>query len=415
MKICFVGTFPPSWRQLNEYSFHIAKQMQQDPLLSLTILSDELDAPAPELAGFDVVRCWRFNDIRNPLRILKAIDEIKPDVVWFNLVFSSFGTPNHPFAAFAGLCTPALARMKGYYTHITLHHLMEHVDFSHASISGLKEKILRMGSTVTTKILLMANSLSVLLPGYRSTLVKKYRGEDVHFRNHGIFSMPEYPKFEKRGNPEHRILAIGHWGTYKRLDTLLEAFPAIAARVPTARLVIAGADHHTCQGYSQRLAEQYKHDPRILWKGYVPEDEIPELFGSSSLMVMPYSSSTGASGPAHQACEYGVPIVCSEIPDFREMCEYEGMSMEFYNNGSAADLAEKCASILESEEKQREMAEQNFAASVRMTMPEIIHSYLRTFDFHRRSRKLETLRRLRSKPAWMPLRARDANMLMGRD
>ena len=128
MKICFVGTFPPSWRQLNEYSFHIAKELQRDPLLSLTIISDELDEAAPELPGFDVVRVWKFNDWRNPLKILKAIRELKPDVVWFNLVFSSFGTPDHPFAAFAGLCTPLLLRLNGFYTHITLHHLMEHVD-----------------------------------------------------------------------------------------------------------------------------------------------------------------------------------------------------------------------------------------------------------------------------------------------
>ena len=73
MKICFVGTFPPSWRQLNEYSFHIAKELQKDPLLSLTIISDELDEPAPELPGYDVVRVWKFNDWRNPFKLLKAI------------------------------------------------------------------------------------------------------------------------------------------------------------------------------------------------------------------------------------------------------------------------------------------------------------------------------------------------------
>lgn len=405
MKICFVGAFPPSWRQLNEYSFHIAKELQKDPLLSLTIISDELDESAPELEGFHVVRCWKFNDWKNPFRILKAIRQIKPDVVWFNLVFSSFGTPDHPFAAFTGLCTPMLVRMNGFYTHITLHHLMEHVDFTHANISGLKEKVFRFASTVTTRILLMANSLSVLLPGYRTTLLKKYRGDWVHFRNHGIFSKPEPPKFEKRNNPERRILAIGHWGTYKRLELLLEAFPQIKKMCPDAVLYIAGADHHTCQGYSQRLAEQYKHEPDIRWLGYVAEEDIPELFSRTSLMVMPYSSSTGASGPAHQACEYGVPIVCSEIPDFREMAEYEGMAIDFYQNGNVDDLARKCAAVLSDLEKQKLMAEQNFAAGIRMTMPEIIHSYLRNFDFHRRAKMLEKLARLRTMPSWVPSRS----------
>src|SRR5438105_4547280 len=202
MKICLVAAFPPSGRQLNEYAFHIARELRRNPVLSLTILSDKLEGLPPEhriefrpdqevtadgeLAGFDVVRCWTFNALSNPFKIWREVRKINPDVVWFNLVFSSFGTPEHPVSAFLGLCTPAWLRLCGYYTHITLHHLMEHVDFSHAKISGLKERFFRFASSITTRILLTANSLSVLLPGYRQTLVKKYRGENVHFRTHGI-------------------------------------------------------------------------------------------------------------------------------------------------------------------------------------------------------------------------------------
>ena len=404
MKICFVAAFPPSGRQLNEYAFHIARELQRDPLLSLTILSDELDTPEPELPEFDVIRCWRFNALSNPIRLLREIRRIKPDVVWFNLVFSSFGTPDSPIAAFAGLCTPALIRLSGFYTHITLHHLMEHVDFSHANIR--LEKLFRFASSVTTRILLMANSMSVLLPGYRRTLIKKYRGEDVHFHAHGIFSKPEYPAFEKRNNPDIRILAIGHWGTYKRLELLMEAFPKIAERVPDARLVIAGSNHHTTPGYWESMAEKYKHDKRITFKGYVPEEEIPELFATSSLLAMPYSSSTGASGPAHQACEYGLPIVSADIPDFCEMAEYEDMAMSFYKTGDANDFCEKVVAILSAPERQKQMAEQNFSAGVRMTMPEIIHRYLRTFDFHRRTKLLASVSKFRTIPRWIPSRSK---------
>ena len=41
MKICLVTAFPPSRRGLNEYGFHIARELARDPLLSLTILADE--------------------------------------------------------------------------------------------------------------------------------------------------------------------------------------------------------------------------------------------------------------------------------------------------------------------------------------------------------------------------------------
>ena len=411
MKICFVSTFPPSGRQLNEYAFHIARELRKDPLLSLTILSDKLDggphspADGEELPGFEVVRCWEFNRPTNPFKIWREVRKIKPDIVWFNLVFSSYGTPDHPVSAFLGLCTPAFLRFCGYYTHITLHHLMEHVDFSHANISGLKERLYRFASSVTTRILLMANSLSVLLPGYRQTLVNKYRGENVHFRTHGIFSVPQEPDLSRRNDPAQRIMAIGHWGTYKRLELLLEAFPKIAQRCPNARLVIAGGDHHTTPTYSKDLAEKYKHDTRITFKGYVPEDDIPELFATSTVLAMPYSSATGSSGPAHQACEFGVPIVCADLPDFREMADYEGMAADFYRTGDVNDLVEKMVTVLQDPEKQRQMSEQNFSAGLRMTMPEVMHRYLRTFDFHRRAKILAGLSRFRYLPRWVPARS----------
>jgi hypothetical protein len=88
MKICLVTTFPPSRRGLAEYGFHIARELQQNPLLSLTILADELETPGPELEDYSVIRCWRFNALSNARRVLSHIRELKPDVVWFNLGFS---------------------------------------------------------------------------------------------------------------------------------------------------------------------------------------------------------------------------------------------------------------------------------------------------------------------------------------
>ncbi len=91
MKICLVSAFPPSRRGLNEYGYHIARELQRDPLLSVVMLADEMAAPEPELEEFDVQRCWRFNSAANPARLLSALRDIKPDVVWFNLLFSTFG------------------------------------------------------------------------------------------------------------------------------------------------------------------------------------------------------------------------------------------------------------------------------------------------------------------------------------
>jgi glycosyltransferase involved in cell wall biosynthesis len=387
---------------LNEYGYHIARELQQDPLLGLTILADELEAPEPELEGFNVKRVWGMNQLSNPLRLLHAIQDIRPDVVWFNLLFSTFG--GKPVPAFAGLAIPALTRLTGCYTHVTLHHLMDNINLEDAGVRY--PRIYRTAGNIATRMLLAANSVSVLLPAYRRTLMEKYRGDDVHFRAHGILSArPEYPDFSRRGNPVHRVVAFGKWGTYKRLELLLESFATVNAAMPNTKLVIAGGNHPMTPGYVESVAKRHKNDSSIEFTGYVPEEKIPELFGSASVTVMPYSSATGASGVAHLACEFGVPIISADIADFREMADDENLALDFYKVGDARSLANKLMDLLRSPERQHEMSEQNFSAALRMTMPQIMQQYLRSFELHRRTQALMPISRFRRLPVWLPSRS----------
>jgi len=402
MKICLVATFPPSGRQLNEYAFHIARELTKSPGVELIILADELTDydfatdetgntlkadQQSELPGFTVIRCWKFGSVLTPARLIKTIRQLKPDVVWYNLVFSSFATPENPFAAFAGLSAPALTQAAGFFTHITLHHIIEHVDFAAAGVK--RERLYRFGTNLATKALLKAHSVSVLLPHYRSTLNSKYSARNVLLGNHGTFSTsPNPPEFTKRGNPDLRILAIGHWGTYKRLETLMSAFPKVLENVPNARLIVAGANHHTKAGYWESIRDAQPRELPIEFRGYVPEEAIPELFQSTSILVLPYDSATGSSGPAHQACEYGVPIVCADIDDFKEMVTRENMAVRFYKKGDPDDLAEQFITILKSPDLQRQMAEHNFAAGVEMTMSSVVKNYLRWFELHKCKRAM---------------------------
>ena len=411
MRICLVATFPPSGRQLNEYAFHIARELERHPEIELFILADELTeyefatdkngkplevSQQSELPGFNVIRCWKFGTLSTPVRLLNTIRKLKPDVVWYNLVFSSFGTPDKPFAAFAGLSAPALTRAAGFYTHITLHHILEHVDFRAAGVR--RDRIMSIGTDLATRALLKAHSVSVLLPGYRRTLITKYCAQNVLLGTHGTFaSIPSPPDFSKRGNPEQRILAIGHWGTYKRLETLMEAFPMVLEQVPNARLVVAGANHHTRAGYWESIRDAQPPHLPIEFRGYVPEDDIPDLYQSTSVLVLPYDSATGSSGPAHQACEYGVPIVCADIPDFRGMVTDEDMAVRFYKIGNAQDLADQLVAILQSPALQRQMTHHNFAAGVEMTMTSVVNSYLRWFELNRCKREIRDAGMLRER------------------
>lgn len=399
MKICLVTTFPPSTGGLSEYGFHIAQELQRNPFLNLTVLGDELPSNHTEPEGFKIVRCWSFDDAGSSYRLLRTLRQLKPDVVWFNLLFSTFG--RNPLVAFAGLMTPLLARLSGRYTHVTLHHLMDTVDLKDVGVRH--QRLYRMAGAIATRMLLLSNSVSVLMPGYRKILKDKYGRDNVHLRAHGILARrPEFPDFSRRGNPEQRILAFGKWGTYKRLELMMEAFDLLADRLPNAKLIVAGGDHPQAPGYTNTLRQLCAENPRVEFRGYIPEDQLADLFQSSSVAVMPYSSSTGCSGVAHLACAYGVPIVCSDLPDFRQMAAGEELAIEFFPPGDAQGLADCIVQSLENPEKQQAMAAQNFSAALRMTMPNVVQKYLRHFEVQQRVQTLRYVSRFRRLPRWVP-------------
>jgi glycosyltransferase involved in cell wall biosynthesis len=408
MKLALVTAFPPSRKGLNEYGFHVADELRRHQGLELTILADYLPEPQPELAEFSVVRCWGFNRLNNPVTVLRAVQRLKPDIVWYNIGFASFG--GKPVPAFLGLTAPALTRFWSCYTHITLHQLFETVDLADA---GVKSPLLyRIAGRLATHLLLSANSLSVLLPAYRHTLRDKYGRGTVNVRHHGIFaSCPEEPDLSKRGNPVHRMLAFGKWGTYKRLEMLVEAFETIADKSPPVELIIAGGDHPKTPGYVKSVAERVKYNPLIRFVGYVPEESIPELFQTASLVVMPYTSSAGSSGVAHLACQYGLPILASDIEDFRELTEYELVSMEFFTPNDVHSLAKQLVDLLHSPEQLARMARQNFSAALQMSMPQVIRQYIHSFDVQHRLRMLRSFSKLRSSSRWMPIRGLMARRL----
>jgi glycosyltransferase involved in cell wall biosynthesis len=408
MKICLVTTFPPSQGGLSEYGLHLAEELRRNPFISLTILADKMSPALPELEGFDVRRCWSFDDPLNSVRILTELGKLKPDVVWFNLLFSTFG--RNPLNAFMGLLTPVFARLSGRYTHVTLHHLMDTVDLKDAGIRH--PRIYRAAGAVATRMLLLSNSVSVLMPGYRTILSEKYGRDNVHVRSHGVLTRrPEYPDFARRGNPQHRILAFGKWGTYKRLELMLEAFQIVNRALPNAKLVIGGGDHPQASGYVESVRQKCAGNPAIEFTGYVHEDRLPDMFQESTVAVMPYSSSTGCSGVAHLACAYGVPILCADLPDFRQMAEGEELAMEFYKPGDAEDLASFLIQFLEDPEKQQAMAIQNFSTALRMTMPTIVQKYLRHFELEQRTEALRRVTRIRRMPSWIPNKARMLRMM----
>jgi glycosyltransferase involved in cell wall biosynthesis len=142
------------------------------------------------------------------------------------------------------------------------------------------------------------------------------------------------------------------------------------------------------------MAERHASD-HITFLGYVAEEDIAALFRDATLTVMPYTSSAGSSGVAHLAAQYGVPVIASSIEDFRELAEHEGIAIRFFNPGDAASLAEQILLALNSPDDLKQMALQNYAAGVAMSMPQVVRDYIRGFRQQERIKLLQVAANLR--------------------
>lgn len=383
-----VTTFPPGTGSLNEYAFHFVKALREKSadVSHITLFVDHLPNGEryPDEAGrvsMDIVPCWKFGSIKNPLSIVQAVRKAKPDVVLFNLQFASFGDSRVPAAL--GLFTPRLVKQAGFSSVVLLHNIMETVDLKTTGFAGnpVLEWVTRMAGTIVTKGVLSADLVALTIPKYIEILAEKYQADNVLLAPHGSFDDEVTQPVHDIPLDPMQIMTFGKFGTYKKVESLIEAFATLQTpNRPPLELVIAGSDNPNAPGYLADVQAQYAHVPNVRFTGYVAEEDVPIIFGEAAVVVFPYTSTTGSSGVLHQAGDYGKAVVLPNIGDFAEVITEEGYTGEFFEPNSVDSLAQSIASLLDNPNKRRDMGQQNFMASHGIPISEIVDWYLLHFQ-----------------------------------
>ena len=103
------------------------------------------------------------------------------------------------------------------------------------------------------------------------------------------------------------LLFVGRLRYYKGLDTLIRALPRISARL---RVVGIGP----MEAEWKALAQELGVAERIEWLGEAPDEELPGLYHSANLFVLPASHPSEAFGLVQvEAMAAGLPVVCTEL------------------------------------------------------------------------------------------------------
>ncbi|MGB5236287.1 MAG: glycosyltransferase [Flavobacteriaceae bacterium] len=385
MKLAIITALPPSKVTLSEYGYHLVKHLRQHTELEeLILITDKTDEPKSltfeeEGCRVTIKECWEFNGYLNLFKIGKALSETKPDGVLLNLQFLKFGDKKIPAAL--GLMLPLLCRAKRIPVITLLHNITEQVALDNAGITQnrILQRIYGFIGTQLTRCILASDVLAVTISKYVDILESKYRARNIALIPHGSFETPPEPQYELPSGP-CQVMAFGKFGTYKKVEILIEAVALIRSRTKlNIEIVIAGTDSPNTPGYLDDVRKRYQNIEQLRFTGYVPEEDVALVFGQAAVVVFPYTSTTGSSGVLHQAGSYGKAAVLPDLGDLGILVREEGYSGEFFEPENIDSLADAIQKIVEQDSHRVELGKSNYRAACSLPMSVIAQTYVDFF------------------------------------
>jgi glycosyltransferase involved in cell wall biosynthesis len=263
-----------------------------------------------------------------------------------------------------------------------LHNILEQVDLNAAGITQNKilVKIYNFIGSLLTRFILSADLLAVTIPKYVEILEEKYKAKNVVLIPHGSFEIPPMPDFSRVVKP-FQVMAFGKFGTYKKVETMIEAVELIRKRTNLSiEIVVAGTDSPNTPGYLKSIEKRFSNVENLRFTGYVAEEDVPRIFNDSALVVFPYTSTTGSSGVLHQAGSYGKPAIMPNLGDLAMLVKEEGYGGEFFEPNDVESLANAIQKVLEDDEYRIRLGRQNYFAAASLPMEDLIDWYYLHFQ-----------------------------------
>ncbi|WP_082391383.1 glycosyltransferase [Jiulongibacter sediminis] len=383
MKIAFVSPFPPSKVTLNEYGYHLIKSFKGKPEVDeIVVLTNHLENNEAygeyAIEGIELIPCWSFDSWTAFLNIRKEIKKQKPDVVIFNLQFMTFGEGKIPAAL--GLLTPLAVKTLGIPSIVLLHNITETVQLENIGMadSKLKARLFLWIGEQLTKLLLQADLLGLTISKYVDIIREKYKAENVTLLPHGNFELPER-SFLPNPLEEINLMAFGKFGTYKKVEVMLDAVKILEQRFPNLKFkaTVAGTDNPNVKGYLNEVEKRYADMKHVEFTGYVREEDVEGIFKASTFIIFPYTTTTGSSGILHQAGSYARACILPKIDDLERVVEEEGYGGAYFQTDNAESMANAIAPLIENPAEREKLEDMNYEAAKGLQMTELADMYLR--------------------------------------
>jgi glycosyltransferase involved in cell wall biosynthesis len=147
-----------------------------------------------------------------------------------------------------------------------------------------------------------------------------------------------------------QIVYVGRIEKKKSVDVLIKAFADFVKIKPDWDLLLLGSDNGFMAELKE-LAVKLGIDDKIVFKGYVSEEEKWRILGESLIFVHP-SACEGCSIPMLEAFDAGLPAVVCGVEVLKEVGEDAAL---YFKAGDAIDLSRKLLEIANDKVKQADM------------------------------------------------------------
>ncbi len=165
------------------------------------------------------------------------------------------------------------------------------------------------------------------------------------------------------------VVYIGGFNPHKNLETLIDAFTALActSEFADARLLMVGERKrdvfHSYAGAIEDRARESSANQRIIFTDFLPDDELADLLNLSSVCVLP-SLMEGYGLPAVEAAACGCPVIATRESPLPALLGQGGI---YFDPRRQTELEDALKCVLRSETLRAQMGCAGSEAANRLT------------------------------------------------
>ena len=179
------------------------------------------------------------------------------------------------------------------------------------------------------------------LGAVRGTSAVIYHGKSEAFRTDLAAGEIQRVR-EKYGLNGEFVLFVGTIEPRKNLSRLVSAFASVCAEHSDLLLVIAGMKGWMYDGLLQ-LVENLNLQSRVIFTGFVPEEEKPFLIAAAKVFAYP-SLYEGFGIPVLEALACGIPTVTSNVSSLPEVAGDAALAVDPYSVAELSSALERLIS-----------------------------------------------------------------------